>query len=209
MRTVYTLLLVFGFCFLQSPASAQVIKDYKKTINEPFPHAEKYEARSFGQKFGRSNWQVLSMEAGSSLFMIMMPLSFTMWPEKYWLKFDEHLVRAYTKPPVWDHDLWVANYLGHPYQGSVFYNSMRSQNMSVLASTANVLYHTWLWEYGIEALMEQPSIQDLIVTPVAGVFFGELFHYLTLKFAGNGFTTWEKVAVILFNPCYAINNGFK
>lgn len=188
---------------------SQIIKDYKTTLSEPFPNAEKFENRSFGKKFGRAAWQVLSMEAACSITMIMLPVSFTKWEEEYWLYFDDKFIRAWTEPPVWDHDEWVANYLGHPYQGAVFYNSIRSQNVSFWAATGNVLFHTWLWEYGIEAVMEQPSIQDLIVTPLAGVFFGELFHYLTLRFKKGGFSTWEKVAVILFNPCYAINNGLK
>lgn len=200
--------LFFVFIVSGLTGYTQVIRDYKKVIQEPFPTAEKFADRSFGQKFGRASWEVLSMEAASSLFMIVMPRSFTNWEDQYWLYFGEKLKRAWTAPPVWDHDIWVANYLGHPYQGAVFYNSLRSQQASFWLSSGNVLFHTWLWEYVIEAVMEQPSIQDLIVTPVAGIFFGELFHYLTLKFSRNGFTTLEKILVILINPCYAINCGF-
>ena len=35
---------------------------------------------------------------------------------------------------------------------------------------------TFFWEYGIEAFAEVPSIQDLIVTPVAGALLGEGFY---------------------------------
>ncbi len=38
-----------------------------------------------------------------------------------------------------------------------------------------VLMSTFFWEYGIEAVAETPSIQDLILTPVIGSMLGEAF----------------------------------
>ena len=62
-----------------------------------------------------------------------------------------------------------------------------------------------MWEGG----MEQPSIQDLIVTPVLGSFVGELAHRATISMSKNGFQWYEKVLVCLINPTFVFNNGFK
>jgi hypothetical protein len=117
--------------------------------------------------------------------------------------------RAYTMPPVWDQDPWAINYVGHPYQGSVFFNTLRSQNCTFQASAGFTLFQTVLWEYGTEAFMERPSIQDLIVTPITGVALGELFHFLTKRMRRGGFTTREKILVTLINPSYIVNNGYR
>ncbi|MFN8286653.1 MAG: DUF3943 domain-containing protein [Chitinophagales bacterium] len=71
------------------------------------------------------------------------------------------------------------------------------------------LGHGMLWEYVIEGGMEQPSVQDIIVTPVAGSLLGELFHFSTLRMSRNGFKWYEKLFVCVFNPMFALNNGFK
>ncbi len=66
-----------------------------------------------------------------------------------------------------------------------------------------------IWEYVVESWMEQPSIQDIIVSPVLGSLFGELTHVATVKMSKNGFKWYEIAFVCAFNPSYAINNGFK
>jgi len=66
-----------------------------------------------------------------------------------------------------------------------------------------------LWEYVFEAVAEQPSIQDLIITPVVGAPLGELIHYGTLKMKENGFSLLEKILVTILNPAFVVNNGYK
>lgn len=44
------------------------------------------------------------------------------------------------------------------------------------------------WEFGIEAFMERPSIQDLFITPLVGSLIGESFYKLKLKIVSNGYT---------------------
>jgi hypothetical protein len=166
-------------------------------------------SRTFLGKAGIASLEIFGMEAFTSTIMILLPKRITNWEEKYWLYFGLNFKRAYTKPPVWDKDPWPVNYIGHPYQGAVFFNSLRSQNCSFWASAAFNLFHTLLWEYGPEAIMERPSIQDLITTPVTGITFGELFHFLTKKMRRGGFTIGEKILVTLINPAYVVNNGYR
>ena len=76
--------------------------------------------------------------------------------------------------PVWDKDDWWLNWIGHPYWGAAYYVHARHYSYSRLESfwysffISNVLY-----EYGLEAFAEEPSIQDLIATPVGGWLLGE------------------------------------
>jgi len=169
----------------------------------------KYQDRSFLKKAGVASLEVFGMEAFTTAIMIMLPRSVTLWQDEYWLYFGSNFKKAYTLPPVWDEDPWAINYIGHPIQGAVFFNSLRSQDCSFLASAGFNIFHTLLWEYGSEAIMERPSIQDLVVTPVTGIALGELFHFLTRKMRRGGFTTGEKILVTLINPAYVINNGYR
>ena len=46
------------------------------------------------------------------------------------------------------------------------------------------------WEYGIEAFMERPSYQDLMITPLVGSSIGELFYRLKRNIVNNGYRLW-------------------
>lgn len=145
-------------------------------------------------------------------FLLIAPDELTMWGKADKFKVTSILSQfrsSYTKPPVWDKDHWYVNYIGHPYQGAFYYNSIRSQGATVLQSSLFCLGQSVLWEYVWEGGMEQPSIQDLIVTPVLGVLIGELSHVAAVKMSKNGYVWYEKVLVCIINPTYAINNGFK
>lgn len=92
------------------------------------------------------------------------------------------------KGPVWDGDNLIFNYVLHPYAGAAYYMGARSLGFNVLYSflyTAGI--STLFWEYGIEAFMEIPSLQDLIITPVAGTIIGECFYLLKRHIVSNGY----------------------
>ncbi len=165
----------------------------------------------FGKKAWRGSLFVFGFEFCSSTFLYLSPKTISNW-ERSELTLKNCLnnfKRAYTEPPVFDHDLWIVNYGGHSYQGAYFYNAVRSQNATILQSSLFCFGHSMLWEYFTEAFFEQPSIQDMIVTPIAGVIFGELAHRATIRMSRNGFTWYEKGLIILINPMYVLNNGFK
>jgi hypothetical protein len=165
--------------------------------------------RKFPARFGIGMAEVLTQEALSSTVLYLSPREFSQWEDKFWLYWGSNLKRAYTSPPVWDKDGWVVNYVGHPLQGSFFYNAVRSQGAGFWEAAGFNVFHTLFWEYFLEAINEQPSINDLITTTLAGVALGELSHRATKSMLKGGLTTWEKVAVTLINPFYAINNGYK
>ncbi|MEN9448334.1 MAG: hypothetical protein RJA25_1624 [Bacteroidota bacterium] len=164
---------------------------------------------SFGQKFLRGAGLVFAAQEATVGFTYAMPKHTSNWDkntsESYWKNYKI----AFTQPPIIDKDKWYINYLGHPYQGAYYYNAYRSQGAKTWQSFLFSVAHSTFWEYFIEAGFEQPSIQDLIVTPCVGSLMGELFHFATIRMSKNGFKWYEAAFVSLFNPMFAINNGFK
>lgn len=137
-----------------------------------------------------------------------LPRDWTGWSSQFIADGAGNLEDAWTGPPVMDDDWWFHNYVGHPYGGSVYYNMVRSQGASQTESFLFVALMSTQWEYVFEAIAEQPSIQDLIVTPVAGWFLGELVHNMTLNALRNGSGFLETVVLFVLNPMHAIYVGF-
>jgi len=163
----------------------------------------------FGRKFLRASGLVIAAEMVSFGALYSSPETFSKWDPKKLHDFKLHYKEAFTMPPIIDHDYWYINYLGHPYQGAYTYNALRSQGANILQSSLFTVGHSTFWEYVIEGSEERPSIQDLIVTPLGGIILGELCHAATVKMSTNGFKWYEIAFVCVFNPMYALNNGFK
>lgn len=100
-----------------------------------------------------------------------LPESFSGWsPEQ-----KNSGVKKYGKnfvSPVLDKDKFYVNYVLHPYWGATYYTRARERGLD---QTYSFLYSTLMsamYEFGTECIAERPSIQDLIVTPVAGSLLG-------------------------------------
>jgi hypothetical protein len=115
--------------------------------------------------------------------------------------------------PTWDEDDFFINYVTHPYWGAAYYVRARERGYdnrqafwySVLLSTT--------YEFGAEALFEQPSIQDLIVTPVIGSWVGGYFmrvrNDIREQSGMRGYrTTKEKWLWVLTDPMGSLNAQF-
>lgn len=90
--------------------------------------------------------------------------------------------------PVWDKDNMIFNYVLHPYGGAAYYMCARSQGFNMFYSFLYGLgVSTFFWEYGIEAFMEIPSIQDLFVTPIGGILIGESFYRIKRYIVEHGY----------------------
>jgi len=149
--------------------------------------------------------QVLTMTA-----LALMPSEWTNW-EKGWIaQAPQHLERAWSTAPVLDKDNWFTNLVAHPYSGHFYYNALRSQGATRLQSFLfSAFQSTVTWEYVIEATAEQPSLQDIVFTPIIGSFIGELSHMATMHMRKNGFSMSEKILVTVINPAYILNNGLE
>ena len=160
------------------------------------------------KKIGRAELFIGGVEMVGITVLILLPREITKWSDDWAADAWRNLKRSFSTSPVWDKDDWQLNYIGHPIAGSYYYNSLRSQNASIFQSFLFATAQSFIWEYIIEATAEKPSIQDLIVTPIAGAILGESTHLLTMNMRRNGFNFFEKVCVLILNPMFVINNGF-
>lgn len=160
------------------------------------------------KKVGRAELFIGGAELFGMSVLMLSPKEVTGWSSDWMQDAWRNVKRSFLRAPVWDDDDWQLNYIGHPVAGSFYYNSLRSQNASVFHSFLFATAQSFIWEYFIEATAEKPSTQDLIVTPIAGAILGESVHRITMNMRRNGFNFFEKVFVLVFNPMFALNNGF-
>ncbi len=146
-------------------------------------------------------------------FLYMMPSSFTNWEDDGKSPFSKWWDNV-SREPVWDSDDLFLNYVTHPYAGAIYYMGARSAGVNAFGSFLySFALSTFFWEYGIEAFAERPSIQDLIVTPVAGAFLGEWFYIKKREIIANnyeilGSQALGKTAVFLMDPMTEVSNYF-
>jgi hypothetical protein len=110
--------------------------------------------------------------------------------------------------PVRDEDHWWINYVTHPYWGGAYYIRARERGFERGQSFLYSALLSTLFEFGAEALFEQPSYQDLVVTPVAGYLVGYyLFEPLRERIrARPGAPDWtDKTLLFLTDPLGVIN----
>lgn len=100
-------------------------------------------------------------------------------------RWKDHVIK---EGPEWDGDKWYFNYLLHPYAGAAYFMGARSCGFNFWQSFLySAFVSTVEWEYGIEAFMERPSIQDLFITPIVGSLIGECFYKLKRNIVSNGY----------------------
>ncbi|HZF69594.1 DUF3943 domain-containing protein [Sulfuricurvum sp.] len=122
-------------------------------------------------------------------FLAILPDSITNWNSEKLKErsLGERWKENVSTTPVWDHDNWMINYIGHPVSGAFYYTLARNDGMSMGESAAfSALMSTFFWEYGYESFAEVPSIQDLIFTPLLGSILGEQMFTLQKKLDQEG-----------------------
>ena len=65
------------------------------------------------------------------------------------------LQKAWTEPPVIDHDPGIVNYVGHPYVGAQYYLTQRNYDESPLRSFLCSVVMSTGFEYLVESWSEQ------------------------------------------------------
>lgn len=139
------------------------------------------------------NTAVLAGAYVSTLFVLeCLPEDATSW-NRAELQQDSPATRwfndVFKRGPEWDHDNPVFNYILHPYAGAVYFMSARSCGFNFYRSLLYCsIISTVGWEFGIEACMERPSIQDIFITPLVGSVIGECFYKIKRHIVSNGYT---------------------
>jgi hypothetical protein len=107
---------------------------------------------------------------------------------------------------AWDNDPFQTNQLGHPFHGSVFFNSFRANGYSFWQSAAATAAGSYIWESTAEN--QAPAPNDFINTTFGGIVLGEMTHRLANKLINNhrrGFKRQlSEIGAAIINPM----NGF-
>jgi hypothetical protein len=107
----------------------------------------------------------------------------------------------------WDSDRFGINFIGHPYSGSMTFNAARSQGYNYWQSVPFAIGGSLMWEYFGENT--RPSYNDVINTPVNGVFLGEIFYRVSSNILDDRTTGGERVfrelAAGLIDPVRGLN----
>lgn len=108
---------------------------------------------------------------------------------------------------VWDSDRLATNYLGHPYNGGLYFTAARSCGLGFWQSVPVATAGSLIWE--VFAEREPAGLNDLIATPLAGAAFGEVFHRTSMALTGGTSTGAERVgrelSAALINPAGFVN----
>ena len=147
--------------------------------------------------------------AGEVSLMILLPYTFNRYisnDEFAQISFDtigKNLEAGFG----YDRDHFSTNQSAHPYHGSLFFNSARSNGYNYWESGAFALSGSFLWETLME--VEPPAINDLVNTTMGGMVRGEIQHRLSrvvLDTTASGMDRfWGELGSAFINPMGALN----
>jgi len=152
----------------------------------------------------------LGYQAVAAGILYLLPESVTKWTVEQrktsirrWWENVQH--------PQWDKDTWYVNYLGHPYFGAFAYTRARERGFGDFGGFWYAALLSTLYEFGIEALFERPSYQDLIITPVGGILLGALlFEPIRERIQGKPELYWyDHLTLALTDPLGTSNSIFE
>ena len=130
-------------------------------------------------EYPKPDWDGLYRDVGVTLgvqvaivaLTFLMPESLSAWTPNQTNISLENYKRNFVNP-VMDKDKLFINYILHPYAGGIYYIRARERGLSQTYSFAFSALMSAMYELGTECIFEKPSIQDLIVTPIAGSLLG-------------------------------------
>ncbi|MFQ3620240.1 MAG: DUF3943 domain-containing protein [Spirochaetales bacterium] len=196
-QSLFFILLIVLLIFLYSPCS-YALDSTEKDSSELYAEkkeelSEKYFLRAFTQATA-SNIVIW----GWNYFIIQAPYA-KISPETWWKNLNSGF--------VWDTDFFFVNQIGHPYQGSLYFNAARLHGYSFWESVPFTIYGSFMWELFMER--DYPSANDFITTPIGGFAMGEATYRLSLSFLEKRATSTKRVALELIsailNPVLTFN----
>ena len=114
-------------------------------------------------------------QAVSIAILYTMPESVTGWTDEQKEEYSLEIWWDNVTHPQWDSDDFYLNYVLHPYWGAAYFVRARERGYNEWQSFGYSALLSSIYEFGFEALFEEPSIQDIFVTPVAGSLLGRYF----------------------------------
>jgi hypothetical protein len=108
---------------------------------------------------------------------------------------------------VWDLDDFGVNQIGHPYQGSNYFNAARANGLSYWESAGITAFGSGTWEFFGET--NHASMNDLINTTLGGMAIGEMLHRTAwlvrdTHATGRG-RVWNEIGATVIDPVTGAN----
>jgi len=107
----------------------------------------------------------------------------------------------------WDSDGYLINQFWHPYHGSNYYNTARSNGLSFWEAAPYAFGGSLMWEYIMET--DPPSYNDIVNTPVTGIILGEISYRVSNLLIDESTAGFERVlrevTSTLINPMQGLN----
>ena len=123
----------------------------------------------------RDTWYFLGYQVATIGILYLMPEGVSGWTEEQKEGYSMSIWWDNVTHPQIDSDDFYINYLLHPYWGAAYFVRAKERGYSDIESFWYSALLSSAYEFGVEALFEEPSIQDIIVTPVGGALVGMYF----------------------------------
>lgn len=107
--------------------------------------------------------------------LYVLPESVSGWSDEDKDEYSFQKWRDNVSNPRRDTDTHFINYVLHPYWGATYYVRGQQRGLDRTGSFWYSVLLSTLFEFGMEALFEQPSYQDLWTTPIIGSLLGEIW----------------------------------
>lgn len=138
--------------------------------------------------------------------LYVLPESISSWSPEQKEEYNFSKWRHNISNPRWDPDDWYINYILHPYWGLTYYTRGRERGLSEQEAFWFSFGLSALYEFGLEALFEPVSIQDLIFTPVVGSTLGWYMEDVRNEIKRQReFSIWDKTLLIATDPLGSLN----
>ena len=159
----------------------------------------------------RDTWYFLGYQWVTIGVLYLAPESVSSWSDEQKEGYDMSYWWDNVSNPQIDSDKFYLNYVLHPYWGASYYVRARERGYGAQQAFWYSAMLSAVYEFGAEALFEEPSIQDLIVTPVFGSVLGAYFMNvrdgILIREQENGYrTTKDKWVWVLTDPLGSLNH---
>lgn len=123
----------------------------------------------------RDTWYFLGYQWVTIGLLYAAPESVSGWTDEQKEGYDMSVWWDNVTSPQLDSDDFYINYILHPYWGASYFVRARERGYSDEQSFWYSVLLSSAYEIGAEALFEEPSIQDIFVTPIVGSLLGQYF----------------------------------
>lgn len=179
-----------------------------KTYSSPYPRYLSVASNPDPEYLKEQSYTLFGASFATIGLMTLLPQETTNWDSesRKLNKLSDKWWNNVTAGPRWDNDDYYLNYVMHPYFGGVYYTAARHAGYNKYdALLYSFTISTFFWEYGVEAVTERPSIQDIIVTPIFGAWAGDAMLYREQQILANdgtvmGSKTLGNISLFFLNP---------